>query len=474
MTPEAQAAQSVFTYATDLNRALVAHPWIGYASAAAAIGGLLLLRPQAASSVRPSAPAKRESGGAAQTDEGLLRRTPRAVRVSSGGEPPPKKWAVDGLVPHGPRRPWWAFWWPRRGYVTAVVGTGGVGKSYLLLDLALAALTGGEWLGHPVRRVRSVLYIDAELDVEECRRRAYPLARGRGLRTVPRGLHYLSLVGCSLASVREKADGAAVVRPGPGVEAVRRATRRVGSDLNLFDSLTIGATGASLNDQNGWNRIMDGMESWGPPVVVIDHLGKDASRGAVGSFMKQAKVRSMLALEALRGVIRVTHSKNNFGPMADPFAVAVQRIGKPAAPTCVAYLPAAAVSADGLPAWTEDGAETVAPTAGAAWTPPPSSGKPSPTALRVVPRRSAPHEPCEKILGYVTEHAGEGPWKRPRLQEALAAARVVQNAAFYEHLKCLVAAGLLALDADGTLSLPGATGAPSTTAKEDADVADVG
>ena len=201
--------------------------------------------------------------------------------------------------------------------MTTVIGSGGTGKSYLLVDLALALLTGGLWLGQRVLPLRSVLYVDAELDVDTMRERGWQVARGRGLSRPPGpsrwwqlpqawlrpyGLHYLSLP-ISLATEE-------------GLALVAARARACRAELILFDSLTIGSAGASLADQNAWNRVLSGMEAWGVPSVVIDHMGKSEGRGAVGSFMKQAKVRSALELERQKdGTIAVGHAKSNFGPM---------------------------------------------------------------------------------------------------------------------------------------------------------------
>ena len=95
-----------------------------------------------------------------------------------------------------------------------------------------------------------------------------------------------------------------------------RKAKACGAELVLFDSLTIGRAGAGLSDQNAWNTILSGMEAWGVPCVVIDHMGKTEGRGAVGSFMKQAKVRSALELERKAdGTVVCEHAKSNFGPM---------------------------------------------------------------------------------------------------------------------------------------------------------------
>jgi hypothetical protein len=252
----------------------------------------------------------------------------RLERVAWGEEPPPRRWAVDGLVPYGPRPRWrlarrWSFLRrEERGFCTAVIGSGGTGKSYLLVDLALAALTGGAWLGRPVARVRNVLYCDSELDVDTMRERAWQVARGRGLTRPPgparwwqlpwawlrpRGLHYLSLP-VSLATE----EGQALVA------AKAKACK---ADLILQDSLTIGSAGVALADADGWNLVLMGMEAWGRPTVVIDHTPKSGN-GQVGSFMKGARIRSALELERKPdGTITVEHTKANFAALLPPWAV---------------------------------------------------------------------------------------------------------------------------------------------------------
>jgi hypothetical protein len=307
--------------------------------------------PRGAGAPQGTSPSPQGSGGSPAGEDGAAGgrpgpHPPRVERVAQGAEPPPRDWLVADVAPYGPRPRWRlraGFPFLRRevrGYVTALLGSGGVGKSYLLLDLGEAATDprgGATWLGLPVKRLRSVLYVDAELDAEECRRRAFPVARGRGLPggappgprrwwqlpwawLRPWGLHYLSLPA-SVASPEGRA-------------AVAGAVRRVRAEAVLFDSLTIGATGAALGDAGAWNRVLAGMEAWGVPVVLIDHLGKDAGRGAVGSFMKQARVRAALTLEREpRGAIRVEHTKANFGPLLAPFrAAATHDHGDPRRP----------------------------------------------------------------------------------------------------------------------------------------------
>jgi RecA-family ATPase len=90
---------------------------------------------------------------------------------------------------HRPRE-WVIYGWIPDCQVTVLSGEGGTGKSLLALQLAIAAVTGGEWLGYSVRQ-RQVLYVAAEDDEDEIGRRLrdiYPRQRDgdlRGLRIAP-------------------------------------------------------------------------------------------------------------------------------------------------------------------------------------------------------------------------------------------------------------------------------------------------
>jgi RecA-family ATPase len=67
-----------------------------------------------------------------------------------------RKWHVPELIPEGA--------------VTTMSGDGGVGKSLVALQLAVATALGRDWLGHQTRK-GGVLYVSAEDDIDELHRR---------------------------------------------------------------------------------------------------------------------------------------------------------------------------------------------------------------------------------------------------------------------------------------------------------------
>ena len=64
----------------------------------------------------------------------------------------PREWLVHGLIP--------------QKTVTLFSGDGGTGKSLLALQLAVAAVSGVDWIGKPVSE-GSVIYMSAEDDDDE-------------------------------------------------------------------------------------------------------------------------------------------------------------------------------------------------------------------------------------------------------------------------------------------------------------------
>ena len=75
----------------------------------------------------------------------------------SAGDPPEQEWLVEGLIP--------------MGTVTFISGDGGLGKSLLGQQLAMAAALGASWCGKPVQQTPSVALF-CEDRVDEIRRRA--------------------------------------------------------------------------------------------------------------------------------------------------------------------------------------------------------------------------------------------------------------------------------------------------------------
>lgn len=226
---------------------------------------------------------------------------PRPVVHHLAAEPEPgeREWFVDRLVP--------------AGAVSILAGHSGLFKSFLALYLATCVCLGKSFFGHRVKR-GSVLWVDAELDRDECSRRAYWIARGLGLMAPPEGLHYvrpLNPIGTPEAQ-----------------DDVLEAVQDYGCDLVILDSLTVGTAGKDMKDGSDVVAVMKLIEAWAGEsgaVLAIDHITKTAAAGnqadatIYGSAFKRAIARSTMKLtKAMGGAVTLHPDKASFGPETPP------------------------------------------------------------------------------------------------------------------------------------------------------------
>lgn len=297
--------------------------------AGTALSGLLDVSLHAPS--RLVAPAAGLSASGAALAVALGRRGGLPSLAISWGRRPrrgPRQWLVDDLLPCGVTLR--HFLWPlipdqKMGYLSIVGGAGGTGKSYLLIDLAVACVTGQDWLGMPPRRLSSIVYVDLEMDEQEFTTRLQAVCAGRGVAYGPvrRRLHYVPLKAMGLDLAVPSPDQQAKGEKAVGQRHVRKVVRRHRGQLILVDSLSYGANVAP-GDQPAWRRLMlppQGLEGIGPPVLAIDHV--TVSQGKVklaGGQNKQWYARSIFLLEKTKGGrVQLTHAKANFGDLLEPF-----------------------------------------------------------------------------------------------------------------------------------------------------------
>jgi len=216
------------------------------------------------------------------------------ISLGTLDEPPPREWAVGGLVPEG--------------CITILVGHSGVGKSFLAMLLALCVCIGRSFFGRSTLS-GPVLWVDRELDRDETLRRAYWVARGLGLDRPPVNLHYLK-----------------PLRPVGSPETQRLvldAVRETGAALVVLDSLSVGSQG-DAKDQRDVVGLMKMIEEW-RTVLAIDHFtkagaaGNQSSATIFGSAFKRAIARSTIKLtQADGGALTLRPDKSNFGAEGSP------------------------------------------------------------------------------------------------------------------------------------------------------------
>lgn len=106
----------------------------------------------------------------------------RCVTDLEGKSVPPREWHVPDIIPSGT--------------VTMLGGDGGTGKSLLAKQLAVATAAGKAWIGRPVERAGTALFLSAEDDEAELHRRFTDVAAAEDIRLGDlTRLHRRSLAG---------------------------------------------------------------------------------------------------------------------------------------------------------------------------------------------------------------------------------------------------------------------------------------
>lgn len=229
---------------------------------------------------------------------------PPVLCFAEMGEPKPREWIVDGLLP--------------KDYPTTIYGDGGVAKSMIALSLASTIASNGEtWLGWPVV-TSPVLYLDFELDASEQHRRSRQLARGDYADIPPHGLKYISGLGYDT---------------GTTLLTALEACRELGVEVMVLDSVGLALEGdmESSKDVIGFfRRRLEDFRAAGVTVLLVDHQSKGGQRyqdkAAFGSVYKGNLVRSSIQVEKKEHdegslTVRVRQKKTNFGSIAEPFGI---------------------------------------------------------------------------------------------------------------------------------------------------------
>jgi RecA/RadA recombinase len=224
-------------------------------------------------------------------------------------EPPEVQFAVEGLAPGG--------------YVTLVFGPQGNGKTRLLSHLAAqAARPAGDFAGRRVKRGKTLI-----LDADDPQALGYALWVNRFLRGYPdadRDLIELRAVDGGLTP-DDLQDLIAELVLDPPTFIV----------LDAFSSAFLGVDPLKPHTVHGPIRALTSLAvATGASVLLVDHVGKVlpgqtvASKGALGSVIKQASPRAVYALERVppRGcggedVTRLICTKQSYGPLPPPLGL---------------------------------------------------------------------------------------------------------------------------------------------------------
>lgn len=237
-----------------------------------------------------------------------------------------------------------------RNELNLIVGAGGSAKSTYLLHRLLSAATGTRWAGCQPERALRVLYVSAEDNRAEVRKRLSVAARKMGvsLEEASRQFHFLTRD--SLALVR-KDDKWSATTLTPLYHSLFQATREY--DIIAFDPVAELHSGLDESSNSDWGYLAAALRHMarasGIAIVAVAHAvkgGKGESayelRGG-GSFVDKARVVQNVAfatkddlkdtgLDASKRYVRVSTTKVNVGAnsllLFEPVAMAVNTRGR--------------------------------------------------------------------------------------------------------------------------------------------------
>ena len=229
---------------------------------------------------------------------------------------PPQEWAVERLIP------WNA--------VTLFSAHGGDGKSTLALQLGLAAATGRDWLGFPVKRCPVGLF-SAEDNKQQVRRRLAAIASAEDidLRTA-HDLEVFDRTGLDNAlTARDEGTKWAWDRT-LFFDFVLRWATDTGARLLIFDSLYNYFGGDQLN-QTAASEFMNALQFLATEidgaVLTLWHpsqTGRNNKEGTSGvnAFHNKARGRLFMERDETDPDVRIIRvPKQNYGPAGGDFAI---------------------------------------------------------------------------------------------------------------------------------------------------------
>ena len=221
-------------------------------------------------------------------------------------------WLIEPLIPPGA--------------AGLIAGDGGVGKTWLTLDLALATAMGKKWAGHFQCRQGAVLVVDEENSELLLRARLEKLITARAISdTGPIPLYFRVGTGINLSPEKNGNFSASFIE-------LMAEVKRLGVILIVFDSLTRvhRANENQSNEMAGvFAHVRYLMDQTGAACIFNHHMRK-AGGGKTKSGERirgSTDIRNFadftLLVDKSDNGIKITHDKSRWAEPIDPFEVAL-------------------------------------------------------------------------------------------------------------------------------------------------------
>jgi len=221
------------------------------------------------------------------------------IRLSDEPVPEKRKWIIEDFIP--------------MGFPTTLYSTGGVGKSYLAIYLAINISLGNkEFLNRKFHNEPlNTLYLDFELDKDELTRRAYEITRGIGRDSIPDNFYY--------KSPESRISNLLLKLP----SFIKN------NDIRFLVIDSMGAAGLDSMDEKSVIEVYSKLGELGSTTtLVIDHQSKMQSKdnpenkSPFGSVYKYNMSRSVIHLVHEKNIengftVKFVHKKNNLGKKQD-------------------------------------------------------------------------------------------------------------------------------------------------------------
>jgi len=221
------------------------------------------------------------------------------IRLSDEDLPESREWLLEGLIP--------------MGFPSTLYAAGGIGKSYLAINLGISACMGGEsFLGRDFySEPLNVLYIDYELDKGEIIRRAKEVSHGLGLSDIPENFFYNS----------------PDIRISKLINDLPAYIKHMNIEFIIIDSM--GSAGLDALDEKSVIYVYSKLRNLGVTSLLVDHQSKLQSsldnpdiKSPYGSVYKSNLSRSVIHL-VIEGkikngfTVKLVQRKSNFGEACD-------------------------------------------------------------------------------------------------------------------------------------------------------------